>query len=92
MSCIGDALPFACIEDDEEFKSTIYEMIYGSKFDFHQLDNMQFIPFELNQSHNMPLYEVDPDTYFFHESRFTNNLACDYYVWRNIQIYHFRRA
>ena len=80
IDCLSENLPFYNIEDDNEFKNVIYEQIYGGKFDFKRLNEKMFVPFELNQSYNIPTFDMDPDVNYFRESRFSNNTICNYYT------------
>ena len=39
-----------------------------------------FIPFEINESIDTPLTEMDPDIQFYSNSQYTHGAKCDYYL------------
>ena len=61
-------LPFNHLYDDEEFYDALSE--YANSVSIMTLDGLMatdklFTPFELNESINSPLDDVDPDTQFY---------------------------
>ena len=51
-----------------------------TEFDFHEMNNKVFIPFEINESIDTPLTEMDPDIQFYSNSQYTHGAKCDYYL------------
>ena len=78
--CMQDALPLMRLEDDE-YMDVIFNWKRDEKHvSIEELNNMIFIPFEINDQNTFsPLFEIDPDIQFFNS--LANNLSvCDYYL------------
>ena len=52
------------MDDDDGFYSAVLEGLLNFPFDFHEMNNKVFIPFEINESIDTPLTEMDPDIQF----------------------------
>ena len=79
--CMECNLPFNHLYDDEEFHKAISEYVNNvTTMPLNNLNNCDklFTPFELNESINFPLDDIDPDTQFY--SNQYNNVfqSCDY--------------
>ena len=48
-------------------------------FRFQEINNKVLIPFEINDTPEMPLYEIDPDIQFYSNSQYSSNTKCNYY-------------
>ena len=66
--------------DDEDFYSAVLEGLLNFPFDFHEMNKKVFIPFEINESIDTPLTEMDPDIQFYSNSQYTHGAKCDYYL------------
>ena len=81
--CTGGIFPFNWVSEDDDFLANLYEnqssepMIPLSLL----LDNdKQFLPFELNEDFNIPLFDIDPDIQYYN-NHWNNVLhSCDYYL------------
>ena len=83
--CLQNTLPFIGIYEDSEYKTTIYENIYGNSLDYTKLNSLLFNPFEWNEiDTHIPMCDVDPDIQFFSESRFFNCQPCEYYTLKTL--------
>ena len=47
---------------------------------FHEMSNKIFNPFEINDSIDTPLTEVDPDIQFYSSVQYIQSTKCDYYL------------
>ena len=45
-----------------------------------QLNSQVLTPFEINDSVDTPLFDIDPDYQFFTDLKYATNISCDYYV------------
>ena len=68
------------MDDDDDFYSAVLEGLLDFPFDFHEMNNKVFIPFEINKSIDTPLTEMDPDIQFYSNSQYTHGAKCDYYL------------
>ena len=66
--------------DDDDFYSAILEGLLNFPFDFHEMNNKMFIPFEIHESIDTPPTEMDPDIQFYSNSQYTHGAKCDYYL------------
>ena len=66
--------------DDDDFNSAVVEGLLNSPFDFHEMNNKLFIPFEINEIIDTPLTEMDPVIQFYSNSQYTHGAKCDYYL------------
>ena len=66
--------------DDDDFHSAVLEGLLNFPFDFHEMNNKVFMPFEINESIDTPLTEMDPDIQFYSNSHYTHGAKCDYYL------------
>ena len=48
-------------------------------FRFNEINNKLFIPFEINDSAETPMTEIDPDIQFYSNSQYTHDTNCDYF-------------
>ena len=81
--CISDILPFIQVEDDAEFVSTISGNNENkAKITLDVLKDQQklFTPFELNDDHESPLTDIDPDIQFYNNHCNSVLNSCDYYI------------
>ena len=49
-------------------------------YQFHEMNDKVFIPFEINESINTPFTEMDPDIQFYSSTHYALNTRCDYYI------------
>ena len=68
------------MDDDEDFNSAVLEGLLNFLFDFHEMNSKVFIPFEINESIDTPLTEMDPDIQYYSNSYYTHGAKCDYYL------------
>ena len=68
------------MDDDEDFNSAVLEGLLNFPFDFHEMNSKVFIPFEINESIDTPLTEMDPDIQYYSNSNYTQGAKCDYYL------------
>ena len=68
------------MDDDEDFNSAVLEGLLNFPFDFHEINSKVFIPFEINESIDTPLTEMDPDIQHYSNSNYTHGAKCDYYL------------
>ena len=54
MCCIQTIFPFNHIGDNTEFYSVVMECVSDCPYQFHQMNDMVFIPFEINERINTP--------------------------------------
>ena len=59
---------------------TVLEGLLNFLFDFHEMNSKVFIPFEMNESIDTPLTEMDPDIQYYSYSNYTHGAKCDYYL------------
>ena len=74
--------PFNHISDDEEFIVAISESWTCDTVSYNELKQQHklFTPFDLNESENTPLYDIDPDIQFYANQISTSLHKCDYYL------------
>ena len=60
--------------------SVIMEGVLGYPYNFYEMNQKAFIPFEINDQSDTPLTEIDPDMQFYLESNYIKNTKCDYYM------------
>ena len=56
------------------------EDLLDCSYPYHEMSNKIFIPFEINDSIDTPLTEVDPDIQFYSSVEYTQSTKCDYYL------------
>ena len=66
------------MDDEEDFNSATLEGLLNFPFDFHEMNSKVFIPFEINDSIDTPLTEMDPDIQNYSNSNYTHGAKCDY--------------
>ena len=71
-SCSGDILPFNGIADENDFREALYELYSDFHIDMEKVSKMMFNPFTVNDRHNVPLFDIDPDSHYF------NDISCAY--------------
>ena len=54
------------------------ENLLDCSYPYHEMSNKIFIPFEINDSIDTPLTEVDPDIQFYSNVEYTQSTKCDY--------------
>ena len=59
--CIQSIFVFNHLDGDNEFHSADMENLLYCSHNYHEMSNIIFIPFEINDSIDTPLTEVDPD-------------------------------
>ena len=47
-----------------------------------EINKKVFIPFEMNDSPNTPLFEIDPDMQYYIDMNYTESIRCDILFWR----------
>ena len=62
------------------YNSAVLEDLLNFPFDFHEINSKVFIPFEINESIDTPLTEMDPDFQYYSTSNHTHGAKCDYYL------------
>ena len=77
--CVQSILPFNHHNDDMEFRQAIIEINLNGTYSQCAMDSSRFEPFILNESHHVPLYDIDPDTQFHLDTQHMENTNCDYY-------------
>ena len=78
--CVQTIFPYHHTDDDDEFYSVIMEGVLGYSYNFHEMNQKVFIPFEINYQSDTPLTEIDPDMQFYLETNYIKNTKCDYYM------------
>ena len=78
--CLQTILPFNHIEDSQEFYSVIMECVSDHPYQFHEMNDKVFTPFEINESTDTPFTEMDPDIQFYSSTPYALNTRCDYFV------------
>ena len=81
--CITDILPFNHISTDEDFILAVSENLslpVTLPYDALLSQESLFTPFDLNESHNSPLFESDPDLQLYNLQCNAVLNSCDYYV------------
>ena len=81
--CSMSLFPFNHFTDDEDFMLAIADSWFLQDVvpltDF-RVQDMLFIPFDLNESENSPLHEIDPDLQYY-TNQIGNQLnSCDYHL------------
>ena len=56
------------------------ECVSDFPYQFHEMNDKVFIPFEINESINTPFTEMDPDIQFYSSTLNALNTRCDYYI------------
>ena len=56
------------------------ECVSDFPYQFHEMNDKVFIPFEINESINTPFTEMDPDIQFYSSTHYALNTRCDYYI------------
>ena len=77
--CVQSILPFNHHNDDMEFRQSIIEINLNGTHRQFAMDSSRFDPFILNESHHVPLYDIDPDIQFHLDTQHMENTNCDYY-------------
>lgn len=78
--CSTDMFPFYNLDNDE-FTQLIIELKTGTKYDLSILNDMVFVPFELNdESLNIPMIDIDPDVQFFNAQNIIFENNSNYYL------------
>lgn len=81
--CTEDKIPFDQIYDEDDFIGILSESWNSRDIlpdDLLQSQDKLFSPFELNENHNMPLREADPDMNFYRNQCNFALQSCDYYL------------
>ena len=68
------------VDDGTEFYSVIMEGMLDGLFNFHEMNKIVFISFEINDKFDTPFTEMDPDVQFYMERNYIENTKCDYYI------------
>ena len=76
--CVQDIFVYNQLDDDD-FYCAISEGISECGFRLHEIIKKVFIPFEINDSPNTPLFEIDPDIQYYMDMNYTENIRCNYY-------------
>ena len=79
--CTKDIFPYNNIEDEHDFIMALSEnWVNDIPFQhFPTAENLFFSPFDLNENHDLPLSDADPDIQFYkHQCNSLLN-SCDYY-------------
>ena len=76
--CVQDIFVYNQLDDDD-FYCAISEGISECCFRLHIINKKVFIPFEINDSPNTPLFEIDPDIQYYININYTENIRCNYY-------------
>ena len=66
-----------------EIRQAIVEIDLNGTYRQCAMDFSRFDPFILNESHHVPLYDIDPDTQFHLDTQHMENTNCDYYCEDN---------
>ena len=68
------------------YKGHLYQVVgeihYSTldcSFRFHEINNKIFTPFEINDSFDTPLADIDPDYQYYTNFHHNGKLNCDYY-------------
>ena len=78
--CIQSIFVFNHLDEDNEFHSAVMENLLDCSYPYHEMSNKIFIPFEINDSIDTPLTEVDPDIQFYSSVEYIQSTKCDYYL------------
>ena len=78
--CMESALPFGNVSDDDDYRICISELAMDHPIQLMQLNSQVLTPFEINDSVDTPLFDIDPDYQFFTDLKYATNISCDYYV------------
>ncbi len=83
LQCNENLFPFNSIFDDDEFTRTVRDI----QINTDNIENMLFVPFELNDSDNdqEPFDDIDPDTNYFSQFRQLFNTKCKYHHENSFQ-------
>ena len=65
--------------DGDDFHCAISEGISECGFRLHELNKKVFTPFEINDSPNLLLFEINRDIQFYMDMNYTENIRCNYY-------------
>ena len=68
------------LDEDNEFHSAVMENLLDCSYPYHEMNNNICIPFEVNDSIDTPLTEVDPDIQFYWSVQYIQSTKCDYYL------------
>ena len=56
------------------------ECVSDHPYQFHEMNDNVFIPFEINESTDTPFTEMDPDIQFYSSTHYALNTRCDYFI------------
>ena len=71
--CIQYILPLYHHNDDMEFRQAIIKINLSGTYRQFAMDSSQFDPFILNESHRVPLCDIDPDIQFHLDTQHMEN-------------------
>ena len=77
--CVESIFPFNHFHDNEDFYGAILEELLDCSYQYHIINQRIFNPFEVNDDHEYPLTEIDPDIQFYLNSHYLKSTKCDYY-------------
>ena len=77
--CVQSILPLNHHNGDIEFHQAIIEINLNGTYRQCAMDSSRFDPFISNESHHVPLYNIDPDTPFHLDTQNMENTNCDYH-------------
>ena len=81
--CIQETLPFNHYFDEDDFLSVITEMNSTENPGYHELINSReliFNPFEINDSTEIPIDDIDPDFNYYNSFPNISNHTSDYHT------------
>ena len=68
--CLQSIFPINHMDDVADFNSAVLEGLLNFAFDFHEMNSKVFIPFEISESIDTPLTEMDPDIQYYSNSNY----------------------
>ena len=78
--CVQSVFVYNHYDDNDCFHNAVIEGMLDCSFQYHEMNNKVFMPFEINEGSDTPFTEIDPDFHFYTNSCSIKHTKCDYFI------------
>ena len=78
--CVQSVFVYNHYDDNDSFHNAVIEGMLDCSFQYHEMNNKLFMPFEINEDSDTPFTEIDPDFHFYTNSCSIKHTKCDYFI------------
>ena len=78
--CVQSLFVYDHYENNDCFHNAVIEGILDCSFQYHEMNNKVFMPFDINERSDTPFTEIDPDFHVYTTSYSIKHTKCDYFT------------